>query len=63
MATRVVQGKIEVTNRKEALQCQDVAAEHSTLPYRAPELVDVPSTCLLTTKVDIWVGSPMWEGQ
>lgn len=56
------QGKIVVTNRKEALACQDIAAENSTLPYRAPELVDVASNCTLTTKADIWVRDPrMWQ--
>merc|ERR1712137_747159 len=30
-----------VTSRSLALQIQDTAAEHSTMPYRAPELFDV----------------------
>jgi serine/threonine kinase 16 len=27
---------------------------HSTAPYRAPELWDVPSSCTIDAKVDIW---------
>lgn len=34
---------------------QDIAAEHSTMPYRAPELFDVKSGKMLDEKVDIWV--------
>ena len=33
-----------------------MAAERSTLPYRAPELFEVPSDCVIDEKVDIWVG-------
>jgi hypothetical protein len=36
---------------------QDIAAEHSTMPYRAPELFDVKSGRMLDEKVDIWVSS------
>ncbi|KAK4934040.1 Serine/threonine-protein kinase env7, partial [Elasticomyces elasticus] len=32
----------------------DQAAEHSTLPYRAPELFDVKTGTVVDTKVDIW---------
>lgn len=41
--------------RQEALLEQDVAAEHSTLPYRAPELFDVKTDVWLDEKCDIWV--------
>lgn len=33
---------------------QDRAAENTTLPYRPPELVEVASKCVLTTKADMW---------
>lgn len=45
---------IPIPNRTVALQQQDIAAEHSTLPYRAPELFDVKTDVPLDTKVDIW---------
>lgn len=43
-----------ITSRALALQVQDQAAEHSTMPYRAPELFDVKTGTVVDTKVDIW---------
>ena len=43
-----------ITSRSLALQVQDTAAEHSTMPYRAPELFDVKTGSVVDTKVDIW---------
>lgn len=43
-----------ITSRALALQIQDQAAEHSTMPYRAPELFDVKTGSTVDTKVDIW---------
>lgn len=43
-----------VTSRSLALAIQDTAAEHSTMPYRAPELFDVKTGSVIDTKVDIW---------
>ncbi|KAF2132661.1 kinase-like protein [Dothidotthia symphoricarpi CBS 119687] len=43
-----------ITSRSLALQVQDLAAEHSTMPYRAPELFDVKTDSVIDTKVDIW---------
>lgn len=43
-----------VTSRSLALAVQDQAAEHSTMPYRAPELFDVKTGSVIDTKVDIW---------
>lgn len=45
---------IPITSRALALQIQDQAAEHSTMPYRAPELFDVKTGSVVDTKVDIW---------
>ncbi|KAI9792583.1 MAG: hypothetical protein M1816_002103 [Peltula sp. TS41687] len=45
---------IPITSRSLALQVQDTAAEHSTMPYRAPELFDVKTGSVVDTKVDIW---------
>ncbi|KAK7554526.1 serine/threonine protein kinase-like protein [Phyllosticta citricarpa] len=45
---------IPITSRSLALQVQDTAAEHSTMPYRAPELFDVKTDTVIDTKVDIW---------
>ncbi|KAF2836396.1 serine/threonine kinase 16 [Patellaria atrata CBS 101060] len=43
-----------ITSRSLALAVQDTAAEHSTMPYRAPELFDVKTGSTIDTKVDIW---------
>ena len=43
-----------ITSRSLALAVQDTAAEHSTMPYRAPELFDVKTGSIVDTKVDIW---------
>jgi serine/threonine kinase 16 len=43
-----------ITSRSLALAIQDTAAEHSTMPYRAPELFDVKTGSVVDTKVDIW---------
>ncbi|KAI5299487.1 hypothetical protein KEM55_002091, partial [Ascosphaera atra] len=39
---------------KPALAVQDTAAEHSTMPYRAPELFDVKTGSVIGTEVDVW---------
>ncbi|KAL8887175.1 MAG: hypothetical protein Q9215_005232, partial [Flavoplaca cf. flavocitrina] len=45
---------LHITSRALALQTQDLAAEHSTLPYRAPELFDTKTGTVIDTKTDIW---------
>jgi serine/threonine kinase 16 len=42
---------------------QDIAAEQSTMAYRAPELYDVKTGITLDEKVDIWVRhAPLLQG-
>lgn len=43
-----------INSRPLALAVQDIAAQHSTMPYRAPELFDVKTGSVIDTKVDIW---------
>jgi serine/threonine kinase 16 len=45
---------LPITSRALAVATQDTAAEHSTMPYRAPELFDVKTGTVIDTKVDIW---------
>lgn len=45
---------IPITSRSQAIAMQDTAAEHSTMPYRAPELFEVNTGAVIDTKVDIW---------
>ncbi|KAL8867613.1 MAG: hypothetical protein Q9174_005547, partial [Haloplaca sp. 1 TL-2023] len=45
---------LQITSRALALATQDTASEHSTLPYRAPELFDTTTGPIIDTKTDIW---------
>jgi len=49
-----LKARISIQNRSQALSQQDIAAEHSTMAYRAPELFDVKTGTTLDEKVDIW---------
>lgn len=46
--------KLFIKNRQQALTLTDFAQEHCTLPYRAPELLDVATNTEITEKTDIW---------
>ncbi|SPN97107.1 related to Prk1p, and serine/threonine protein kinase homolog from A. thaliana [Cephalotrichum gorgonifer] len=50
----VVPSPTPITSHSLAIATQDQAAEHSTMPYRAPELFDVRTGTVIDTKVDIW---------
>ncbi|KAI5833720.1 Pkinase-domain-containing protein [Schizophyllum commune Tattone D] len=49
-----VKARIPIQNRNQALVQQDIAAEQSTMTYRAPELFDVKTGVTLDEMVDIW---------
>lgn len=40
--------------RRQALEVQEEAEAHSSAPYRAPELYDVPSRCSIDERTDVW---------
>ncbi|UZJ52739.1 hypothetical protein CBS101457_002059 [Exobasidium rhododendri] len=46
--------RLHITSRREAIAEQDVAAERSSMAYRAPELFDIKTDTTLTEAVDIW---------
>ncbi|KAG6910827.1 hypothetical protein DXG01_007142 [Tephrocybe rancida] len=46
--------RVAIETRNQALLQQDIAAEQSTMAYRAPELFDVKTGTTLDEKVDIW---------
>ncbi|KDR78818.1 hypothetical protein GALMADRAFT_1271408 [Galerina marginata CBS 339.88] len=46
--------RVQIENRSQALLQQDIAAEQSTMAYRAPELFDVKTGQTIDEKVDIW---------
>ncbi|KAL9542062.1 hypothetical protein MBANPS3_008794 [Mucor bainieri] len=50
----VIKARIHIRSRQDGLLQQDIAAENSTIPYRAPELYDVQTGSTLDEKVDIW---------
>ena len=50
----VAPSPLPITSHSLAIATQDQAAEHSTMPYRAPELFDVRTGTVIDTKVDIW---------
>ncbi|CAJ0767981.1 17139_t:CDS:2 [Entrophospora sp. SA101] len=50
----LVRARIKITTRSQALLQKELAEQHSTMPYRAPELFDVKTNTELNEKVDIW---------
>lgn len=46
--------RVEVQDRRQALEVQEEAEAHSSAPYRAPELFDVPSRCSIDERTDVW---------
>jgi len=50
-----IKARVHIETRQQALLAQDVAAERSSMPYRAPELFDVKTGVTLDEKVDVWV--------
>lgn len=46
--------RIEVRGSREAMSVQDWAAQRCTISYRAPELFNVESQCVIDEKTDIW---------
>ena len=50
----VVAERVVISDRQAALQTQEEAERYSTAPYRAPELWDVSSSCVIDGKVDVW---------
>lgn len=60
------QANPQIKTRAQAVSLQDFAAENCSLPYRAPELLEVDTTSVITDRTDIWVcgggGWPTREG-
>ena len=45
---------VTVRNRTEALTLQEAAERLCSAPYRAPELFDVASQCVVDERTDVW---------
>jgi serine/threonine kinase 16 len=46
--------RIAVRSRMEALLLQDRASVECSAPYRAPELFQVPTECVIDARTDVW---------
>ncbi|KAM6979435.1 serine/threonine-protein kinase 16 [Aplochiton taeniatus] len=46
--------RMEVRGSREAMMVQDWAAQRCTISYRAPELFNVESHCIIDERTDIW---------
>lgn len=46
--------RIEVSGTRQAMSVQDWAAQRCTISYRAPELFNVESNCVIDERTDIW---------
>lgn len=51
----VAPARVKVCGNQEAQTLQDLAAERCSMPYRAPELFNVESYCMVDERTDIWV--------
>lgn len=51
----VAPARVKVCGAQAAQTLQDVAAERCSMPYRAPELFNVESYCMVDERTDIWV--------
>jgi len=49
--------RVKVCGSSEAQHLQDLASERCSMPYRAPELFNVESYCMIDERTDIWVNS------
>ncbi|WFD34403.1 non-specific serine/threonine protein kinase [Malassezia cuniculi] len=49
-----IPARVHIRSRREAVSHQDMAAEHSSMPYRAPELFDIKTDTTLDEQTDIW---------
>ncbi|KAF2894083.1 hypothetical protein ILUMI_12093 [Ignelater luminosus] len=50
----VAPAKVQVCGSQDAQKLQDIAAERCSMPYRAPELFNVKSYCVIDQRTDIW---------
>lgn len=46
--------KVTITTKQQAGKQQEIAEEHSSMPYRSPELTQVKVGSILDGKVDVW---------
>jgi len=47
--------RLEIQTVVEARKLEETAAERSSMPYRAPELFNIPSRTSIDERTDVWV--------
>jgi len=50
----VAKARVHITTAVDARNLEETAAERSSMPYRAPELFNIPSQALIDERTDIW---------
>jgi len=50
----VAVARVKVCGSSEAQHLQDLASERCSMPYRAPELFNIESYCMIDERTDIW---------
>jgi len=50
----VAQARVSIQSRSDAISLEDKCAQECTAAYRAPELFNVPSDCLIDERTDVW---------
>lgn len=50
----MVPARVQICGSQDAQKLQDLAAERCSMPYRAPELFNVESYCVIDERTDIW---------
>lgn len=55
----VAPARVQVRGTQAARNLQDLAAERCSMLYRAPELFNVESYCMVDERTDIWVRHPV----
>lgn len=53
----VAPARVKICGSQAAQTLQDLAAERCSMPYKAPELFNVESYCMVDERTDIWVRS------
>jgi len=50
----VAKARIEIGTSVDARKLEETAAERSSMPYRAPELFNIPSQATIDERTDVW---------
>lgn len=51
----MTKARVQITNATDARRHEELAAERTSMPYRAPELFNIPSQIEIDERTDVWV--------